>query len=147
MSNIITKNIVTRMKSPTLTAGTITQVIGAVVDVAFDGALPAIYTALTVEREGKDPLVLEVEQHIGAGTVRTIAMDSTDGLRRGIEAVNTGAPISVPVGKETLGPCSCDRSAGRRESRQTKTYPIHREAPSFAEQSQSTKYRNRHQGH
>ncbi len=129
------------MKSPTLTTGTITQVIGAVVDVAFDGALPAIYTALTVEREGKEPLVLEVEQHIGAGTVRTIAMDSTDGLRRGIEVVNTGAPISVPVGKETLGRMFNVTGApidGKKAVQTKKTYPIHREAPSFAEQS--TKY-------
>ncbi|MCW1892623.1 MAG: F0F1 ATP synthase subunit beta [Candidatus Uhrbacteria bacterium] len=129
------------MKSPTLSTGIVTQVIGAVVDVAFDGTLPAIYTALTIEREGKEPLVLEVEQHTGAGTVRTIAMDSTDGLRRGVEVVNTGAPISVPVGKETLGRMfnvTGNPIDGGKPVKTKKSYPIHREAPPFAEQS--TKY-------
>src|SRR5579872_3676424 len=82
--------------------GTITQVIGAVVDVKFDGELPYILNALHVQNAGK-LLVLEVAQHLGENTVRTIAMDSTDGLVRGYEAVDTGAPISVPVGPETLG--------------------------------------------
>ena len=82
--------------------GRITQVIGAVVDVRFDGDLPAILNALQVENQGKR-LVLEVAQHLGENTVRTVAMDTTDGLVRGREAIDTGAPITMPVGPETLG--------------------------------------------
>src|SRR5215217_936194 len=82
--------------------GTITQVIGAVVDVRFDGELPSILHALHVDNAG-NRLVLEVAQHLGENTVRTIAMDTTDGLVRGAEVVDTGGPISVPVGPETLG--------------------------------------------
>lgn len=127
------------MKEHTQHKGLITQIIGAVVDVSFEGSLPPIYTALQIERgEGKAPLVLEVEQHIGAGQVRTIAMDSTDGLMRGMEVVNTGSPISVPVGKETLGRMfnvTGEVIDGGKEVKTKKTYPIHREPPSFAEQS------------
>ena len=79
-----------------------TQVIGAVVDVQFDGELPQILNALETINNGKR-LVLEVAQHLGENTVRTIAMDSTEGLVRGQDVVDTGAPISVPVGDETLG--------------------------------------------
>src|SRR5579884_1056068 len=82
--------------------GTITQVIGAVVDVRFDGELPAILSALHVDNSGRT-LVLEVAQHLGENTVRTVAMDTTDGLVRGAEVVDTGGPITVPVGPETLG--------------------------------------------
>ncbi len=82
--------------------GTITQVIGAVVDVKFDGELPSILSALHMQNQGKT-LVLEVAQHLGENIVRTIAMDTTDGLVRGAEVTDTGAPISVPVGPETLG--------------------------------------------
>ncbi|MBV9529284.1 MAG: F0F1 ATP synthase subunit beta, partial [Sphingomonas sp.] len=82
--------------------GRVAQVIGAVVDVAFDGELPPILSALETENGG-NRLVLEVAQHLGENTVRTIAMDSSDGLVRGQEAVDTGAPISVPVGPATLG--------------------------------------------
>src|SRR5579864_2745118 len=82
--------------------GSISQVIGAVVDVKFDGELPSILSALTVQNQGKT-LVLEVAQHLGENTVRTIAMDSTDGLVRGTDVMDTGAPIRVPVGPETLG--------------------------------------------
>src|SRR5687768_13267210 len=82
--------------------GRISQVIGAVVDVQFDGALPSILSALHVQHDAKT-LVLEVAQHLGQSTVRTIAMDTTDGLVRGQEAVDTGQPIAVPVGPETLG--------------------------------------------
>ncbi len=117
--------------------GTITQVIGAVVDVKFDGDLPFILSALHVDNAGRT-LVLEVAQHLGENTVRTIAMDSTDGLVRGYEAVDTGAPITVPVGPELLGriinvigepvdergPVNARRSA-----------PIHRAAPDFVDQS------------
>ena len=82
--------------------GRVTQVIGAVVDVQFDGELPEILTALELDNHG-NRLVLEVAQHLGENTVRTIAMDSTEGMVRGAEVKNTGAPISVPVGPETLG--------------------------------------------
>src|ERR1043166_4881228 len=82
--------------------GKITQVIGAVVDVQFDGHLPAILNALETKNQG-NRLVLEVAQHLGESTVRTIAMDVSEGLVRGQEVTDTGAPISVPVGDETLG--------------------------------------------
>ena len=82
--------------------GKITQLIGAVVDVSFEGDLPEIYTALEVNNAG-NKLVLEVAQHLGENSVRTIAMDSTEGLKRGDEVENTNAPIKVPVGPETLG--------------------------------------------
>src|SRR5579862_3428300 len=89
--------------NPNVTAtGKISQVIGAVVDVSFDGALPAILNALETDNNG-NRLVLEVAQHLGENTVRTIAMDSTDGLTRGQPVRNTGAQISVPVGPKTLG--------------------------------------------
>ena len=117
--------------------GKITQVIGAVVDVQFENELPAILNALITQNQGSK-LVLEVAQHLGENTVRTIAMDSTDGLVRGNEVTDTGAPITVPVGPETLGriinvigepvdergPVNAKNSA-----------PIHAEAPSFADQS------------
>ncbi|MGC8827587.1 MAG: F0F1 ATP synthase subunit beta, partial [Anaerolineae bacterium] len=85
------------------TRGRVVQVIGPVVDVAFpEGELPEIHHALEIYRDGKR-LVLEVQQHLGNDWVRCIAMDSTDGLRRGEEVIDTGAPIMVPVGPETLG--------------------------------------------
>ena len=82
--------------------GKITQIIGAVVDVKFDGELPEILTALEC-KNGDNRLVLEVAQHLGETSVRTIAMDATEGLKRGDEVTDTGAPIKVPVGPETLG--------------------------------------------
>ena len=85
-------------------AGKISQIMGAVVDVSFeDNHLPEIMNALNVDRGDEDLLVLEVAQHLGEGLVRTIAMDTTDGLTRGVEVLDTGSPISVPVGQETLG--------------------------------------------
>ena len=83
-------------------AGRVTQVMGAVVDVQFDGHLPAILNALHTDNHGSQ-LVLEVAQQLGESTVRTIAMDGTDGLTRGQEVVDTGEPIAMPVGRETLG--------------------------------------------
>ena len=84
--------------------GKVTQVMGAVVDVSFeDGKLPNIMNALEIARDDSEKLVLEVAQHLGEGTVRTIAMDSTDGLVRGTNVQDSGIPISVPVGEETLG--------------------------------------------
>src|SRR3954469_20614695 len=90
------------MANGTNQTGRITQVIGAVVDVQFDGPLPAILNALET-RNGGNRLVLEVAQHLGESTVRTIAMDTSEGLVRGQEVNDTGEPISVPVGDETLG--------------------------------------------
>jgi len=126
------------VQKPNITEqGTIAQVIGAVVDVAFEAALPPILTALETDNNG-NRLVLEVAQHLGENTVRTIAMDSTDGLTRGQSVTNTGSQISVPVGPKTLGrimnvigepidelgPIGAERTA-----------PIHAEAPAFVDQS------------
>src|SRR3989339_1657327 len=86
--------------------GKVSQVIGPVVDVAFTGELPMIYTGLEVYRESggkKHKIVLEVQQQLEGNSVRTVAMDSTDGLARGMDVISTGKPISVPVGKSTLG--------------------------------------------
>src|SRR5215813_9098950 len=90
------------MNIQTNITGKVTQVIGAVVDVQFEGHLPAILNALETENRG-NRLVLEVAQHLGEATVRTIAMDSTEGLVRGQEVTDTGQPIAVPVGDGTLG--------------------------------------------
>jgi F-type H+/Na+-transporting ATPase subunit beta len=117
--------------------GKITQVTGAVVDVHFDGDLPAILNALHVQHEGKT-LVLEVAQHLGENTVRTIAMDTTDGLVRGQEAADTGAPITVPVGPETLGRILNvvgEPVDERGPVVSKKSMPIHRAAPEFVDQS------------
>jgi F-type H+-transporting ATPase subunit beta len=117
--------------------GKVTQVLGAVVDVQFDGELPAILNALHVENQGKR-LVLEVAQHLGENSVRTVAMDTTDGLVRGQQAVDTGSPISVPVGPETLGRIINvvgEPVDERGPVTAKKTYPIHRPAPEFVDQS------------
>jgi F-type H+-transporting ATPase subunit beta len=117
--------------------GRITQVMGAVVDVHFDGELPNILNALHVQNQGKT-LVLEVAQHLGEQSCRTIAMDSTDGLVRGQEAADTGAPISMPVGPETLGRIVNvigDAIDERGPVNAKKTSPIHRTAPEFIDQS------------
>ncbi|MBT5384422.1 MAG: F0F1 ATP synthase subunit beta [Kordiimonadaceae bacterium] len=117
--------------------GYVVQVIGAVVDVKFDGNLPAILSALELDNNG-NRLVLEVAQHLGENTVRTIAMDSSDGLVRGMPVTDTGAQISVPVGPKTLGrimnvigePIDERGPIGHSE-----TSPIHAEAPEFIDQS------------
>jgi F-type H+-transporting ATPase subunit beta len=117
--------------------GTISQVIGAVVDVKFDGDLPNILNALHTQNQGKT-LVLEVAQHLGEDTVRTIAMDTTDGLVRGAEVVDTGEPIAVPVGPETLGRIInvVGEPVDERGPVKTKLRsPIHRPAPEFIDQS------------
>ena len=90
------------MATPTNVVGRITQVIGAVVDVQFEGELPAILNALET-KNGNNRLVLEVAQHLGESTVRTVAMDTSEGLVRGQEVTDTGQPIAVPVGDGTLG--------------------------------------------
>ncbi len=117
--------------------GKVTQVIGAVVDVEFEKDLPALRNALEINFDGK-VLVLEVAQHIGANQVRAIAMGATDGLQRNLDAVDTGAPISVPVGKETLGRMfnALGLPIDEKDAPKTKDkYPIHRPAPDFAKQS------------
>lgn len=121
--------------------GKISQIIGPVVDVTFaEGSVPAIYNALTIQREaGKSPLVLEVEAHIGSGTVRTIAMDSTDGLQRGMEVVATGKAISVPVGEPTLGRIFNVTGevidGGEPIASHVERKGIHQPAPAFDQQS------------
>ncbi len=117
--------------------GRVTQVMGAVVDVQFEGELPFMMNALhTSIKEQK--LVLEVAQELGERTVRCIAMDTTDGLVRGQEVTDTGAPIEMPVGPETLGRILnvIGDPIDERGPITTKLhYPIHREAPSFEEQA------------
>lgn len=120
--------------------GKIKQVLGAVVDVSFDNKLPQILDALVVKHENKN-LVLEVAQHLGENTVRTIAMDSTDGLVRGQKVQDTGKPISVPVGPETLGRILnvVGEPVDERGPVKTKlTAPIHKEAPLFTDQATDT---------
>jgi len=119
--------------------GRVTQVLGAVVDVQFDGDLPYILNALNTKLNDRT-LVLEVAQELGERTVRCIAMDSTDGMVRGQEVVDTGSPISMPVGPETLGRIMnvIGEPIDERGPVNTKlTYPIHRDAPTFEEQATS----------
>jgi F-type H+/Na+-transporting ATPase subunit beta len=119
------------------TIGTIAQVIGAVVDVKFEGDLPAIMSALHAQNQGKT-LVLEVAQHLGENTVRTVAMDTTDGLVRGAEVIDTGGPILVPVGPETLGRIINvvgEPVDERGPVTAKQSSPIHKLAPEFIDQS------------
>jgi F-type H+-transporting ATPase subunit beta len=118
--------------------GKIKQIIGAVVDVEFENELPKIYEALEVKMPNSQKLILEVQQHLGSNLVRTVAMGSTDGLARNVEVLATGAPISVPVGPETLGRIFdvLGNPLDNKEPVKTKKrYPIHRQAPKFIEQS------------
>ena len=120
--------------------GKITQIIGAVVDVNFNTDLPEIYTALEANNSG-NKLILEVAQHLGENEVRTIAMDATEGLKRGDEVINTGSPISVPVGPETLGRIINVVGESIDEKGDVKTkekWPIHRPAPKFTDQATET---------
>ncbi|MCC7260483.1 MAG: F0F1 ATP synthase subunit beta, partial [Alphaproteobacteria bacterium] len=124
----------------TQATGKITQVISAVVDVKFEGAMPAILNALETENDGKR-LVLEVAQHLGENTVRTIAMDSTEGLVRGQKVSDTGAPITIPVGPETLGRIVNvigEPIDERGPVKSKKSAPIHAEAPAYSDQSTET---------
>ena len=121
--------------------GKIREIIGAIVDIEFpsDG-LPAIYNAIKIDEEDIH-LTLEVMQHLGNDFVRCVALSSTDGLRRGMTAVDTGAPVSVPVGKETLGRMFNvigEPIDGKPQCDYKQTSPIHKEAPPFAELSPST---------
>ncbi len=117
--------------------GTITQIIGPVVDIAFNGEVPALRNALHVQN-GNDLLTLEVAQHLGFNDIRAVAMSSTDGLSRGMEVTDTGCPISVPVGDVVLGRMfdvvgnAIDKKPNPVAK---KKYSIHREAPPFDEQS------------
>jgi F-type H+-transporting ATPase subunit beta len=120
--------------------GKIVSVIGAVVDVQFTGALPPILNALDAKMPGGERLVLEVAQHLGENTVRTIAMDATEGLVRGQDIVDTGAPISIPVGPECLGRIvnvigDAVDDAGPVKTKQQ--FPIHRAPPTFVEQGKT----------
>ncbi len=121
--------------------GTITQILGPVVDVAFEeGKLPSLLNALTVKTKEHE-LVLETQQHLGSNTVRTVALGPTDGLSRGTSVHDTGKPISVPVGKETLGRLLNvvgDTIDGGPELKGATRWPIHRSAPSFSDQSTKT---------
>ena len=121
-----------------MSKGKIVQIIGPVVDAQFDtGSLPAIYNALETSI-GKNRLVLEVQQHLGEGLVRAVAMGSTDGLKRGTVVEDTGAPISVPVGEEVLGRLFNvlgETIDNKGPVKSKKTLPIHRSAPPFSEQS------------
>ena len=121
--------------------GTVSQVIGPVLDIRFqDGELPNLLSAIEIDYDGRK-VVAEVAQHIGDNVVRCIAMSSTDGLRRGIEAVDTGAPISVPVGEECLGrmfnllgdPIDNQPAPDAQER-----WPIHRQPPAYDEQESTT---------
>ncbi len=118
--------------------GKISQIIGVVVDVHFPENLPAIHNALETKTPNGDVLTLEVQQHLGSNTVRTIAMNTTDGLQRDTEVTDTGRPISVPVGPATLGRMFNVTGVvidGLGEVKSTKLYPIHRLAPTFKQQS------------
>jgi F-type H+-transporting ATPase subunit beta len=119
------------------TTGTIKKIVGPVVDVEFESHVPEIYSALTV-MNGDKKIVLETEQHIGGNTVRAVAMDSTDGLSRGMEVTDTKAPISVPVGKDTLGRIFNVLGEAIDAGTQitgTSLSPIHRKAPPFVSQA------------
>jgi len=118
--------------------GRVVQILGGVVDVEFpEGDIPNLFEAITVERFEKEPLVLEVQKHIGDNWVRTVAMDATDGLQRGVPARATGAPIMVPVGPATLGRIFNVLGHPVDEKGMVNAatyYPIHRPAPLFSEQ-------------
>ena len=119
--------------------GRVVQILGGVVDVEFpEGDVPGLFEAIQVERSGQDVLVLEVQKHMGGNWVRTVSMDSTDGLQRGVPALATGAPIMVPVGPATLGRIFNvlgNPIDEKGEVNAVTRYPIHRLAPVFSEQS------------
>lgn len=120
--------------------GKVTQVVGVVVDVSFpEGKLPAIYNALIIEKDGKK-LTFEVAQHLSETTVRAISLGSTDGITRGTKVTNTGAPISVPIGKDTLGRMFnvTGEPIDGKKTVTSKTAPIHRTPPPLSEQSGET---------
>src|SRR3954469_22644548 len=125
--------------APAAATGRVIQITGPVVDIEFPaGQLPAIYNAVAIRRDGQDDLVCEVQQHLGNNWVRSVAMTTTDGLARGIEAVDTGRPITVPVGEVTLGRVfdvlgrPIDNKGPVKAS---EMLPIHRSAPAFDQQT------------
>jgi F-type H+-transporting ATPase subunit beta len=126
--------------------GTVSQIIGPVVDVTFSGednALPKIYDSLIISKEGGTQLVLEVQSHIGENTVRTVSMDSTDGLSRGTEAKATGSPIQMPIGEKVYGRLfnvigDAIDGLGNLPKENENGLPIHRQAPAFEDLSTST---------
>jgi len=124
------------------TTGSVIAITGPVVDMEFpQGHLPAIFNAVEIQREGDEPLVCEVQQHLGNNWVRTVAMTTTDGLARGITVVDTGGPISVPVGPATLGRVFDVLGRpidGKGPVEAEQTYPIHRPAPHFDDQTTAT---------
>ncbi|MCE2716865.1 MAG: F0F1 ATP synthase subunit beta [Pseudomonadota bacterium] len=131
------------MTAPKKNKGYISQIMGAVIDVYFDNHLPPILNALEIPNKdsASGRIILEVAQHLGEGTVRAIAMDSSTGLHRGQEVIDTGSPISVPVGPETLGRIMNvvgEPIDDRGPIKTKKTAPIHRSAPEFIEQSPAT---------
>ena len=120
-------------------SGSVARIVGPVVDFSFTGSyLPEIYDAVYVDLDGDTRLVCEVQQHLGDGAVRTVAMSTTDGMRRGMKGYSFGSPITVPVGPATLGrifdvtgrPIDSDKAVDASDR-----YPIHREPPSFADRS------------
>ena len=120
--------------------GTITQIIGPVIDAKFTDKIPEIYNALECELEG-NKIVFEVQQHLSEDTVRAVSMTSTDGLQRGVEISDSGKPISVPVGKESLGRMFNvigEPVDGKPASKSKEFYPIHRPAPKFTDQDTKT---------
>lgn len=124
-----------------MNTGKIEQIIGPVVDVMFEKNLPNIFSALCIKKEDDSVVTLEVQQHLGNQVVRTVAMSATAGLRRGMDVTDTGAPISVPVGKETLGrmfDVLGQPIDGKPALKSKQTLPIHRQAPEFSNQSQKT---------
>ena len=133
----------TAERGATMNKGTIVQVVGPVVDVEFSEKLPGIYHALTVDYKVHDQpihLILEVQQHLADNWVRTVSMSGTEGLKRGYEAIDTGAPISVPVGEGVMGRVFdvCGRPVDERGPvKAEKYYPIHRPPPPLIDQSTS----------
>jgi F-type H+/Na+-transporting ATPase subunit beta len=126
-------------KKPTGATGRVIQITGPVVDIEFPaGQLPAIYNAVEIARDGREPLTCEVQQHLGNNWVRSVAMTTTDGLQRGIEVRDTGAPITVPVGEATLGRVfdvlghAIDNKGAVNAEQML---PIHRDAPDFDDQT------------
>jgi F-type H+-transporting ATPase subunit beta len=119
--------------------GRVVQILGGVVDVEFpEGNVPGLFEAIEVERAGQSTLILEVQKHLGGNWVRTVSMDTTDGLQRGVPAKATGAPITVPVGPATLGRIFnvLGHTIDKKGDIEAATYyPIHRSAPAFEEQS------------
>ncbi|MDO4820106.1 MAG: F0F1 ATP synthase subunit beta, partial [Prevotella sp.] len=125
--------------------GKISQIIGPVIDVFFDvkgedaeKVLPKIHDALTVKRADGRDLIIEVQQHIGEDTVRTVAMDNTDGLQRGMEVISTGSPIRMPAGEQIKGRMMNvigEPIDGMKSLSMEGSYPIHREAPKFEDLS------------